>query len=155
MREIQNRYQWSSFTGKGPSLQHAWYKKWDPFQKAFEKCPELQDLLGLLLWLFTLRMDWTKLCRETLKWYKERMKMAEIWQAKSSITQIALGRSKSTVSWERMCRLDQEASLQRFVLDGLCSFGGTPSRGIWSIVRLGFWRGCMDLQMPWITLPLY
>jgi transposase, IS30 family len=87
--------------------------------------------------------------------YEEREKLAELWQSKSSITQIAkaLGRSKSTISREvrrnqappgqywpdtaqnlslkrrqRLCRLDRDESLREFVLRQLRCHFWTPEQ---------------------------
>ena len=87
--------------------------------------------------------------------YEEREKLAELWQSKSSITQIAkaLGRSKSTISREvrrnqappgqywpdtahklslkrrqRLCRLDRDEGLREFVLRQLRCHFWTPEQ---------------------------
>jgi len=87
--------------------------------------------------------------------YEEREKMAQLWQSKPSITEIAkaLGRSKSTISRElkrnqappgqywpdtaqrftlrrrqRSCRIDQNAPLREFIISKLCCHYWTPEQ---------------------------
>lgn len=87
--------------------------------------------------------------------YEEREKMAQLWQSKYSITEIAkaLGRSKSTISRElrrnqappgqywpdtaqrltlkrrqRSCRIDQDKSLQEFIITKMCCHYWTPEQ---------------------------
>jgi transposase, IS30 family len=88
--------------------------------------------------------------------YEERVKIAQLWQSKASITQIAKasGRSKSTISRElrrnqappggaywpdraqrltkkrrqRQCLLDKNEDLKRFVITKLCCHYWTPEQ---------------------------
>ena len=100
--------------------------------------------------------------------YEEREKMAQLWQSKASITQIALalGRSKSTISRElkrnqappgqywpdtaqrftlrrrqRSCRIDQNAPLREFIISKLCCHYWTPE-------QIGGWLKHRQKEFP-------
>src|SRR6185437_10062767 len=100
--------------------------------------------------------------------YEEREKMAQLWQSKASITEIAkvLSRSKSTISRElkrnqsppgqywpdtaqrftlrrrqRSCRIDQNEPLQEFIISKLCCHFWTPE-------QIAGWLKCRQDELP-------
>lgn len=100
--------------------------------------------------------------------YEEREKMAQLWQSKASITEIALalGRSKSTISRElkrnqappgqywpdtaqcftlrrrqRSCRIDQNEPLREFIISKLCCHYWTPE-------QIGGWLKHRQKELP-------